>query len=160
MAHAPLMLLLLSIPAVLCMASVSHEATYWADKVNSKRVAVGPPRRPAAPVYEFDEWWEGEELHVSDVVADASEVEASRDPCWWNADECETAAAPLGATAPPDVSAVANLLELELPCITTDVGCTVEAKAGIIEAEEPVEAEIGSAESMDPCFWDAGCVAF
>ena len=72
----------------------------------------------------------------------------------------------VSAAMPDGRGSVAELLEtLELPCITTDEGCSLEAAAGLGGVDEADGLALGemraeSAATEDPCWWDQGCYAF
>ncbi len=145
-----------------------------------------PPRKPPPPAYLGEEWWSGEELGVTvdrpAVTAAGVEVEESTaDPCFWRTEDCEVeecdtdaeaqdgdapCEAPPLAVQPSDVIASATeVLELELPCVTTQVDCELEDAAGIDAAaqraagREP-DGDLSSEVGSDPCFWDSDCDTF
>ena len=142
------------------MLTSGAEASYWAAKMAHPKVpVVGPPRRGPLHTYETEAWWSGEALTLSEEVAMAPEVEASRDPCWWNTDECETPSVPISYVDNIlSATTVNDVLTEGIPCVTTDDGCTLEARAGIVPEQEPLFVH-DERLSMDPCFWDDACMA-
>ena len=142
------------------MLSSGAEASYWAAKMGHPKVPdVGPPRRGPLHTFETEAWWSGEALTLSEEVSMAPEVEASRDPCWWNTDECETPSVPISYVDNIlSTTTVNDVLTEGIPCVTTDDGCTLEARAGIVPEQEPLFVH-DERLSMDPCFWDDACMA-
>ena len=166
---------LLAVPFVPSMASFMNsgkEASYWAARVGAQGAApaIGAPPRPYPPVFESHDWWAGEALSLSDEVAKAPEAARALDPCWYDAacdcwqgaEECsvdETTAPP--SFVRPSFVPDTDTFDLSVPCITTDEGCTLEARAGVAgSAAVPSPARETTSPSMDPCFWDEGCTAF
>lgn len=176
-------------------ALTEAEAAKWTTHIKNNMfrgvaatpVDSGAHRRSAPrPVYLDRSWWEGDyaEFDERDYNGEtkqtrevAGRAEAALDPCFWaNDDACdipelreealitEPANAALDAMSP----LLADLLarpEAQIPCVTTDDGCSVEAAAGVVTGGSDAHAleamwKREAAVLEDPCFWEEGCHAF
>jgi len=105
---------------------------------------------------------EVEELAVT--KRDASSL--TMDPCFWSTDECDIPEQQqqrvVAASSNEEIIGLQDVFDTKgLPCITSDEGCSVEARAAIELPETDLAANGNAAEGplLDPCFWEEGCMA-
>jgi len=147
------------------------EAAGWAAWASNGAVATG--RRPPTPAFMDPSWWEGERLlleedgdQTSSAARPAAPLEddALTDPCFWQPmdDGCRLESE-LPALFLEQLHAVDTLQLPPMPCVSSDIGCTLEHGAGLA-GEELVETRpyVHETESLtqDACWWDTGCEAF
>lgn len=88
-------------------------------------------QRREIPIFEQPTWWSGETL--SDEFETPPQAESLSDPCLWHPESTDPEECYLPPPAPlVDVDETAYDEVPDIPCITTDDGCSMEAAAGIM----------------------------
>ena len=81
------------------------------------------------------------------------------DPCFWSTTECE-----VGGEAPPEkleATAFVDTFSKPVPCVTTDDGCDLDARLGVVGAEGlAVAGRAIEAPWQHDCWYDQECVVF
>lgn len=84
---------------------------------------------------------------------------ALTDPCYWGTDECEVGE--LREVVHEEGLGALDTAATPLPCLTTDDGCDLEARAGLPSGFDLAEVSDGLDQILrHPCYWDQACEAF
>ena len=122
-------------------------------------------------MYQQNDWWSGEVLELDEATSrmvSQKEPRALFDDCgYFPTDECkvpELREEFLFDKQPEAPPLLLDTLDVSLPCVTTDDGCSVEAGAALASADHVAAAAARSAKAevytQDPCWWEDGCYSF
>lgn len=112
------------------MLGMTLDASQWAIKMDGLSTRAGAPRT-ASPVYLDESWWTGESYSLSHDVADM--VEFAAEPSYWSSPETFESS---GSTEVANAGVV-DTSTYQLPCITTDEGCSILDRSAVYVPEEP-----------------------
>ena len=134
-----------------------------------KNPSATPVQRGRPPAYLDVSWWQGELAELDQATQEIArrDEQPALDPCFWaTTDECEIAELSEEALFTAPAAELAEMLARpgqSVPCVTSDVGCSVEAAAGLTSDNDTAVAALWERDAAvldDPCWWSDGCHAF